>query len=96
MPHFDNQKCFQPELVLTPVILATWEVGIGKTEIRGQPGQIVQETPSPKITRAKMDWRRGSSGRVPEVLRSNPSPTKRKKKSFQITGFGITSCNPST
>jgi hypothetical protein len=30
------------------VILATWETDIERIEVRGQPGQIVHKTPSPK------------------------------------------------
>jgi hypothetical protein len=33
---------------LTPIILVTWEAEIRKTEVRSQPGQIVQETLSQK------------------------------------------------
>jgi hypothetical protein len=33
------------------VILDTWKAGIGRTEFRGQSGQTVCKTPSPKITR---------------------------------------------
>jgi hypothetical protein len=35
------------------IILATWEVEIRKIMVQGQPGQILQETPISKITRAK-------------------------------------------
>jgi hypothetical protein len=31
-----------------PIILATWEIEMGKMEVLGQPRQIVQKTPSPK------------------------------------------------
>jgi hypothetical protein len=34
--------------VLTPVILASREVEIGRITVQGQSGQIVCETPSPK------------------------------------------------
>jgi hypothetical protein len=33
---------------LMPVIPANWEAKIGRTEVLGQPGQIVYKTPSPK------------------------------------------------
>jgi hypothetical protein len=33
---------------LTPGILATWVAEIGRISDRGQPGQIIRETPSPK------------------------------------------------
>jgi hypothetical protein len=56
-----------------PVILATWEAEIRRTEVQGQPRQIVCETPISKITRAK--WTGGSS---PEF---KPQPHQKKKKS---------------
>jgi hypothetical protein len=33
---------------LNPVILATWEAKIGRTELQGQPRQIFHESRSPK------------------------------------------------
>jgi hypothetical protein len=39
-----------------PVILASWEAGIGKISVPGQLGQIVCETPIFKITRT--EWTR--------------------------------------
>jgi hypothetical protein len=33
---------------LTPTILVTSEAEIGRIKVRGQPGQIVHKTPSPK------------------------------------------------
>jgi hypothetical protein len=33
----------------TPIILATWEAEIGRTEVPGQPRQIFPETSSPKL-----------------------------------------------
>jgi hypothetical protein len=55
---FHVKKLLSPqELWLTLVMLATWEAEIRKIKVRGQPGQIVLETPISKITRAKMDWR---------------------------------------
>jgi hypothetical protein len=34
---------------LTPVILATWKVDIGRVTVQGQSEQKVQETPSPPL-----------------------------------------------
>jgi hypothetical protein len=34
----------------TPIILGTWEVEMGSIKVRGQPRQIVHETPISKIT----------------------------------------------
>jgi hypothetical protein len=68
-------------LVVTPVILATWEAKIGRVKVPGQSRQIVFETPISKITREKWDRQRGSSGRVPalrKALSSIPSPTNNK------------------
>jgi hypothetical protein len=69
---------------LTPVILTTWEAKIKKIKVRGQPGQIVHKTPSPKVTRAK--WT-GDLAQVVEhllckhkALSLNTKPTKKKKK----------------
>jgi hypothetical protein len=33
-----------------PIVLATWESEIRRSEAQGQPRQIVRETLSPKIT----------------------------------------------
>jgi hypothetical protein len=52
--------------------------------VPGWPRQIVLETAISKTSKSKMDWKCGSSGRMPvcrfEALKSNPSPSKRKKK----------------
>jgi hypothetical protein len=40
---------------LTPVILTTWESEIAKIEVRGQPEQIVHETPSPKQEQNRLE-----------------------------------------
>jgi hypothetical protein len=67
-----------------PVILVIWKAEIGRIAVRGQPRQIVHETPSPKTTRAK--WTGGVVQMVNnvhykhEALSSNPTPTKKKKK----------------
>jgi hypothetical protein len=69
---------------LTPVILATWEAEIGRIVVRGQPWQIVLETLSTKIIRAK--WTRGVAQVVEHQLceceapSSNYSPTGGGKK----------------
>jgi hypothetical protein len=36
-----------------PVIQETWEADIERIVVQGQPRQVVQEIPFPKITRAK-------------------------------------------
>jgi hypothetical protein len=66
----------------SPVILATWKAEIGRIVVRGQPRQIVQETPSPKN-----QTRAGGVVQVVECLPSkhetpslNPSTEKRKKE----------------
>jgi hypothetical protein len=38
-----------------PVILTTWVAEVGRITVQGHPGQIVQETPSPKNSQSKMD-----------------------------------------
>jgi hypothetical protein len=56
---------------------------MGRIKVQGQPGQIVQDTLSPKIIRVK--WIGGMAQVVEyllckhEVLNSNPSPTKKNK-----------------
>jgi hypothetical protein len=40
---------------LTPVILAIWKAEIERIEFRGQPGQMVHETPYLKSNQSKMD-----------------------------------------
>jgi hypothetical protein len=67
---------------LTPITLATWEAEIRKITVQAQPRQIVQETPTSKITKAK--WPGGVVQAIEhllcncEALSSNPSPTKIK------------------
>jgi hypothetical protein len=70
---------------LIPVILATWEVDIGRIAVQGQPRQIILEIPHFQ-TLTRVNW----TGGVPQVverllckceaMRLNPSPTKKKKK----------------
>jgi hypothetical protein len=66
-----------------PVILGTWEAGIGRIVFQGQPGQIVLETPISKITRAN-GLRYYSNGECLlcefKALSSNPSLTKKQKQ----------------
>jgi hypothetical protein len=45
IPYFQIQQDYQ---WLTPILLTTWGVEIEKIVVQGQPGQIIQETPSPK------------------------------------------------
>jgi hypothetical protein len=51
------------------VIPATQEAEIGRITVQSQPGRIVQETPSQKITNTEKGWRSGSSGRAPAYHR---------------------------
>jgi hypothetical protein len=70
--------------VLSTVILATWETEIVKNMVQVQPRQTVCETPISTITGAK--WTGGVAHAVQhlfckhEVLNSNPSPVKKKRK----------------
>jgi hypothetical protein len=65
-----------------PVILAPWEAEIGRIVIRDQIGKIVCETtPISKTSKAKMDWRCGSSGRAPALQAQIPE-FKAKKQNF--------------
>jgi hypothetical protein len=82
---------------LTPVILATWEADIGRIVVGGQPEQIIQETSTIKITRAK--W---TGGMVPvvecllckhEMLSSNPSPTPRPPFPLSIISQSTCFCS---
>jgi hypothetical protein len=50
------------------VILAAWEAEIGRVKFQGQPEQIV---PPYKNNHSKMNWRCGSSGRVPALQEQN-------------------------
>jgi hypothetical protein len=85
-------------------IPATWEAEIGGITVRGQSGQIIRETSSPKITTAK--WTGGVAQIVEhllskcETLNSNPSPTKKSRR-LPRGGLGVVSnfrlsCVPSS
>jgi hypothetical protein len=69
---------------LTPIVLATWDIAIGRIEVQAQCEQIVFETPISKIARTK--WT-GSVAQVVEyllckheALSLNPSREKKKKE----------------
>jgi hypothetical protein len=51
---------------LTLIILATWETETRSIMVQSQPGQIVQETPTSKITRPK--WTGGVAQVVEQLL----------------------------
>jgi hypothetical protein len=77
---------------LMSIIPATWEAEIGRIKVREQPGQIAPETPSPQVTRAKMDGRGGSSHRVPALHHktlSSKTPVLFKKTNKQV-GAAVT------
>jgi hypothetical protein len=60
-----------------PIILATWEAVIERTTVRGQPGQIVHQTPS-QNNKNRMHWRCGSSDTALQAQNSaNVSSTKK-------------------
>jgi hypothetical protein len=66
-----------------PVILAAWEAEIGSIAFRGQPRQMVYETPISKITRENLLEVAQEVECLPykhEALSSSPIPTKKKKK----------------
>jgi hypothetical protein len=73
--------------------VATWEAKGGRTEVRGQSGQIVCKTPISKITRAK--WAGGVAQVVEcllckcKAMSSNPSPTKKKKRAPKYIGLMV-------
>jgi hypothetical protein len=82
-----------------PAILATWEDEIRRIVVQGQLGQIVHETP-PHLqnNQSKMDWRCGSSSRVPALPAQSPevkpssvllSPKKRERKKKSIVYFHV-------
>jgi hypothetical protein len=61
------------------IIPATWEAEIRSIMVQGQPGQIVHK-PSSQNNQSKMDWRCGSSSRVPALQVQTPVPPKTKTK----------------
>jgi hypothetical protein len=72
---------------LTPVILATWKADIGVLQFEVNLGKCLWD-PTSKITKAKMDWRCGTSGRVTALevwsLEFKPQCHQKKKKIFLI------------
>jgi hypothetical protein len=69
--------------VLGAHVSAAWEAEIGRITVQGQSWQIVHQTLSPELTRAK--W---SAQAV-----SNSSPTKKKKSSYIVAEiYSLFSC----
>jgi hypothetical protein len=61
---------------------------IRRTEVWGQPGQIVSETLSQKYPTGKKGWWSGSSGRVPASQAWTPVPhTKKNIEDFEVFFF---------
>jgi hypothetical protein len=50
-----------------PVILAIWEAEIRRIMVPGQPRQIVLKNSHLINNQSKLDWRCGSSGRMPAL-----------------------------
>jgi hypothetical protein len=73
---------------------------MGRSQVQGQPTQIVCETP-PHLqnNQSKMDWRCGSSNRAPALRGlqgSNPSNTEKKKMvpgMYRYTKYGCIMTN---
>jgi hypothetical protein len=89
MKHFKNPKYSQAPVVRArnPSCLGA---GIRRFKVQGQPRQIVHKTHLQNI-QGKMDWRCGSSGRVPALQVLNPkfkpqSYHLKKKKGIFVTG----------
>jgi hypothetical protein len=60
--------------------------------VQNQPSQIVCESETHfQNNQSKIDWRYGSSGRMPKAPSSNPSPTKKKKQCSPINQVSIAS-----
>jgi hypothetical protein len=72
----------------TPVILATWEAEIRRITVRGHPGQIVQETPISKVTRAK--WTGGVAQAVElRLCKLQALSSKKLKGHYQKQTFDL-------
>jgi hypothetical protein len=67
---------------LIPIILATWEAEIRRIEVQGPPRKYFMR-PHVQHNQSKINWRYGSSYRMPALqvqsLSSNPSSTQKKK-----------------
>jgi hypothetical protein len=81
-------------LWLKLVIIATWEAEFRRIMVRGQAGQIVLKTPTPKSADQK-DWRCFSSSiaRNP-IVQTAILPLKKKKEKFRkgVYNFASWSC----
>jgi hypothetical protein len=87
--HQETKTGQAPE-VQVAVILATWKAEIGRIMVWGQPGQILFKTPLSKNNQVKMDWRCGSSSRMPALQTQSPefksqSHAKNKQKQKKPT-----------
>jgi hypothetical protein len=65
-----------------PIILDTLEAKIERIVVQGQLRQIALKAPISKISRAKMDWRCGSSSTAPALQVQSPKfkPQSHQKK----------------
>jgi hypothetical protein len=63
------------------VTLATWEAEIHQEDQGSRPAPAnSSQDPISKMTRAKLDWRCGSSGRAPALqVQSPPHPPKKSQ-----------------
>jgi hypothetical protein len=75
---------------LTPIILATWEAGIRRIEIWGQPRKIFMILHL-QTNQSKMDWKCGSSSRAPALQIWSP---EFKPHFHQINKIGHKSSKP--
>jgi hypothetical protein len=71
---------------ITPVILASPEAEIRKIVVRGQPGQIVRVTLSPKFPNQKRagEWLKWESTCIASMKPSSNPHTKKKKKNTSM------------